>query len=337
VTGTNLQGQPTQVSYEGAADSVQSIVGPGQTVTPFVSGREVFQSVQRQATDFTGPTGARSGTGTDSATGQGSLIVRHDITSYAAGSGVQAGTQSATGDNIIGPAGANVLHIEDVSGNGTSGTVSLNGGPPVPFSNADTNLMVAGPSGQVVYIDTTNIVPGFSGDVAITTTGSMSVDDGATFTPITFSANQQLTDSRSGAVTNVNSTAIRSSGTDSIVHIGTYDAFQTLIALRDTLRDPALSDNDRSTAISKLVNEIDRVSGAVENATGEQAAMVQDVGQLQTRLQELQLQAKQLTSNLGDADLAQVVVQMQAQQNMLQASFYGFSTMLRQSLLDFLR
>jgi flagellin-like hook-associated protein FlgL len=42
-------------------------------------------------------------------------------------------------------------------------------------------------------------------------------------------------------------------------------------------------------------------------------------------------------SDLGDADLSQVVVQMQAQQNLLQLSLYGFSRILQQSLLDFIK
>ncbi len=117
---------------------------------------------------------------------------------------------------------------------------------------------------------------------------------------------------------------------------GNYDAFQTLMALRDTLRNTSLSDHDQSLALSNLAADIDRVNGTVQQAAGEQSAMLQGLDQLQSHLQDMQLSTKTLVSNLGGADLAQVVVQMQEQQTMLQLSLYGFARTLQQSLLDFL-
>src|SRR5690606_13494775 len=134
---------------------------------------DVFQPIARGKTLFLGGTGAAPGTGTDSALGRGTLIVSHTSTTYTAGSGVAAGTSSADGDTIIGPAGAHILTIEDTSGTGAFGTVSLNGGPPVSFTNGDTNLKVIGPLDEVVYLDTTAITAGFSGDVEITADGTL--------------------------------------------------------------------------------------------------------------------------------------------------------------------
>lgn len=118
---------------------------------------------------------------------------------------------------------------------------------------------------------------------------------------------------------------------------GTYDAFQTLMALRDTLRNTSLSSHDQALAASALVGEIDRVNGSVQNATGQQSAVLQSLNQLQNHVQDLRLSTQRLVSDLGDADLSQVVVQMQAQQNLLQLSLYGFSRILQQSLLDFIK
>ena len=59
---------------------------------------------------------AAAGTDTDSATGQAVLTISHTATTFAAGSGVQAGTSSPGGDTILGPAGAHTLTIIDTSG-----------------------------------------------------------------------------------------------------------------------------------------------------------------------------------------------------------------------------
>src|SRR5439155_11953260 len=100
----------------------------------------------------------------------------HTSTTYQAGSGVQTGSGSAAGDTVIGPAGAHQLTIVDTSGTGAAGTVSLDGGPAVAFTNADTNLKVSGPNGQVVFVDTTAITANFNGTVNITANGTVSVD-----------------------------------------------------------------------------------------------------------------------------------------------------------------
>jgi flagellar hook-associated protein 3 FlgL len=119
---------------------------------------------------------------------------------------------------------------------------------------------------------------------------------------------------------------------------GGYDAFQTLIALRDTLQNNAgLTSTDQATTLSSLVGDIDRVNATIGQATGQQAATVQSLSQLQNQVQQMQLSSKELVSNLGGADLSQVVVQMQATQNALQASLYGFAHILQQSLLQFLQ
>jgi flagellar hook-associated protein 3 len=331
VTQSDALGNPGQVTYQGAAHTIAASVAQDQVVGPYLSGQEVFQSIDRQPPVYTGTTDASVGTGTDSAVGQQTLIVRHDNTTYAAGSGVAPGTSSASGDTIIGPPGANQLTIDAVNG-----TISLNGGTPVAYTNSDTNLRVAGPNGAVVYVDTTGIAPGFQGTVDITANGSMSID-GATYTPIDFSTNQQLADSTTGAVVNVNSTNIRSTGTDTINHPGTYDAFQTLMALRDTLRSTTLSSHDQALAISNLVGEIERVNGGINDAAGKQSAVLQHLSQLKTNLQDMKLSTQQLITNVGSADLSQVVVQLQAQQTMLQLSLYGFAQMLNESLLQFLK
>jgi flagellin-like hook-associated protein FlgL len=263
--------------------------------------------------------------------------VRHTATSYAAGSGVAAGTQSATGDTILGPAGSHVLHLVDTSGTGASGTVSLNGGTTVSFTNAMTNLAVVGPGGETVYIDTSTITAGFSGDIAITATGSLSVDGGRTVTPISFSANQQVTDSLTGAVTNIDSSAIRRTGTDQVEYQGTADAFQTLLALRDDLRNTRqLSTSQLHDAMARRLTDLDRVSDNILQVVGEQSVQLENLDALAHRAQDLQVTAQQNVSDNSAADMAQVAIRLQNEQLMLQFTYAAVSRLLQQSFLDFI-
>ena len=331
------QGAQGDVVYNGSQQSLGEPIGPGLQVQTLYAGNQVFQSLQRGTTVYTGPTGATAGSGTDSATGSGTLLVTHTSTTYAAGSGVQAGTNSAAGDTIIGPAGAHKLTIVDTSGTGASGTIQLDNGPTVNFTNTDTNLQVQGPNGETVYLDTTAITPGFNGSVDITANGTLSVDGGASSVPINFSSNQVVTNSQTGSVTNVNSTNIRQAGSDALSYTGAYDVFQILSTLRDDLRNTqGLPNGQQITAIQQTLSELDRVNTSVLTVVGQQSASLQNLQGLTQHLQSVQLQTKQQIGNIDNVDMSQVVVGLQEQQNLLQATLYSASHILSLSLLDYL-
>ncbi|MFO0863134.1 MAG: hypothetical protein U0744_00485 [Gemmataceae bacterium] len=339
VVGRDSQGKPTAIAYMGQSTPSMQTISPNQQVAAFYPGDRVFNGFQRQATLFAGdPTGAKPGTGTDSVIGQGALLIRHTATTFAPGSGVLPGSSSASSDTILGPAGAHSLAITDTSGTGASGTVSLDGGPAIPFTNADANLKVLGPSGQVVFLDMSAITPGFNGSVAITADGDMSLDRGATYTAIDFSLNQTITDSRDGSVANIDTTGVRQAGTNRLDFAGTYDAFSLLIALRDDLRNTnKLNEAELSKSISSRVAEFDRVKSSVLDALGEQSANAQNMESLQSHLENQQLDTKSRVAAIEEPDIADLVVKMQGLQSMLQLSLAAYSRILDTSLLDYIK
>jgi flagellar hook-associated protein 3 FlgL len=338
VTSQDGQGDPTAISYQASNADTSTIVDNSQSVPVYYAGSNVFQDNNAQAAVFSGNTGAQPGSGTDSATGQQTLTITHTSTTYAPGSGVAAGTSSASGDTILGPPGSHTLQITDTSGNGSAGTVSLDGGPAVAFSNGDTNLQVANSSGDVVYLDTSAITHGFNGTVAITANGSMSIDGGASSTPITYAANQAVTDGATGAVTFVDTTNLQRTGTETVAHPGTYDAFQVLIALRDDLNNVNnLSSTAQIQAISSRIADLDNVSTHIETTLGAQSTTLQGLGSLQSNLQNLQLSTQENISNVGGANMTDVVVQLQTYEQMLQMSLLAFSKISSTSLLNYLQ
>jgi flagellar hook-associated protein 3 len=284
IASSNTDGKPATIVYRGAAERTQAIIGIGTKIDIGWDGPSVFQQRSRGATVYSGTTGAAAGTGTDSGTGQATLLVRHTTTTYAAGSGVTAGSSSASSDTIIAPAGVNNLTIVDTSGTGSGGTVSINNGPATAWTSSDVDLKVVGPAGETVYVNMSNITAGFSGTVSITANGELSTDDGLTTTAITFAANQVVTNSLTGEVTNVNTTNIRSAGKNFIDYQGTYDVFQLLMALRDDLRNTrGLTSADQNRALSARLSEVERVHNDILQVLGEQSATAATLDATQNR------------------------------------------------------
>lgn len=115
-TLSSSSGKATAVSYQGSQQVGQTIVGKSQTVDTLLVGSSIFQPVIGGATGYAGTTGATAGTGIDTATGHGALLVQHTLTTFGGSSGVVAGLSSDASDTILGPAGTNFLVIKDTSG-----------------------------------------------------------------------------------------------------------------------------------------------------------------------------------------------------------------------------
>jgi hypothetical protein len=173
--------------------------------------------------------------------------------------------------------------------------------------------------------------------VAIAADGTLSVDGGASEAAIDFSGNQVVTHSSTGAVTNVNSTSIRRTGSNELDYTGTYDAFQILIAFRDDLRNTrGLNPTAQAESISRRIAELERVRGGILGAVGEQSVGLENLEALELRISDVQLELQKLNSERESADLSEVVLGLQAQQNLLQLTFASAARLLDQTLLDFL-
>jgi flagellar hook-associated protein 3 len=340
-SGDSVRTQPyppgsPQAAYAGSMAS-QSVSTTGRSpMEVLYTGEEVFHPQDRSATVYIGQTGAAAGAGTDTSVGLGDLTVKHTLTSFAAGSGIAAGVSSAAGDTVLGPAGANVLTINDTSGTGASGTVSLNGGAPVAFTSSDDDLAVIGPRGEVIHLNTTSITAGFNGDVAVASDGTLSRDGGATEVPIDFSSSQAVKDA-DGRVTYVDSRAIRATGVDHLEYQGTADAFQALIALRDDLRNTRnLSPTEWQDSLTRRMDDLNRIHDHVLNVVGGQAQTLKTIDDIDSRLGDLALEAKQRIGDLAATDIPASATELQEASNLLQYSFAVTAQIFGTSLLDYM-
>jgi flagellar hook-associated protein 3 len=341
--GVDSREQPFQidgagrVTYSGSEVRGSTDVGRTFSVDVLYSGSDVFQFRDRGETLYVGTTGAAAAQGTDNGAGTDELLVLHTATTYAGGSGVAAGTGSVAGDTILGPAGAHTLTINDTSGTGASGTISLNGGPPVAFTSADTNLAVTGPEGELVYIDTTAVTAGFSGTVNITADGALSTDGGATQTAINFSASQTVTDGETGAVTHVNTTNIRRTGAESLDYTGTADVFTLIDELHDDLLNEGLVGTSTwHASMDRHMTDIERLQNHILDSVGEQAVALENLDAIESRTHDLKLEQQRIAGEIEGADLAEVVLRLQQEQTMLQYTLASSAQLFSQSLVDYL-
>lgn len=343
-SGTATHNRPFDIADDGTATyngtdettELQLTNSVGSDV--LAPGSRIFQSRLRDPTIIVGSTGVAAGTGTDSAYGIQTIELQHTTTTFAGASGVLTGTSSAALDTVLGPSGTHQLVINDTSGSGTSGTISLNGGVAVNFTNLDSDLKVTGPNGEVVYLDTTSIAPGFSGSVDIAGSGTISFDEGQTATPITFSANQSITDSQTGRVVHLDTTNASRVGSDSVEFPGTADAFQAIAALRDDLLNTReLSATQNREAIGRRLNDIERIEGHLLNEIGVQSVALQRIDRLLLRTEDQQLDQRTVHSDTVSADLANAAVDLQELLNLQQFTMATISQLLSPNLLQFLQ
>ena len=323
--------------YAGSHANTQLLITGDVARDALLPGELVFQSIAREPTVVIGTTGAKSGTGTDTGTGTRNLQISHDLTTYSGASGVNSGVSAGFGDTIIGQAGTHLLKVTDTSGNGTAGTFSLNGGPAVSFTNADTDILVAGPRGERVYLNASAISAGFNGTVDITSTGSMSIDGGVTTTPITFAANQVVTDSLNGTIVNLDTSAINRAGTDHLEFPGTTDVFNAVRSLRDDLLNTRnLSPGDRAMALSRRLGDLERVHTHVLDIIGVQSVSLEQIDRLQNRTEELQLSGKIQYSDTVSADITESITRLQELTNLQQFTMAAVGRLLTPNLLNYI-
>ncbi len=116
------------------------------------------------------------------------------------------------------------------------------------------------------------------------------------------------------------------------------DLFQTLSSLRDALSNVNnLPPNAQIAAIQQSLTQLDSANSSLLDTVGKQSASLQNLQGIDQHIQDVQLQTTQQIGNMQNADLSQVVIGMQEQQNSLQATLYSAAHILNLSLLNFIR
>ena len=182
------------------------------------------------------------------------------------------------------------------------------------------------------------------GDTWLTVTGSagnytLSIDDGlSTFNTDGTDTNLAITDSITGKILYVDTTEINSTGVDLVSVPGTYDIFNTLVSIRDMLK------NERELSGARLrelqdnslvaLEEINELLVRAEVSVGSKIGFLDN---LKENLKELKYDAEDEATLLQEADIAQIAIDLSRREVLYQMSLSIAGRLMSVSLLDFLR
>ena len=318
------------VLYRGDQGTTSVDLGDAIAIDLDLPGSQIFGIGTRGATVYSGITGAAAGSGNDSARGSDHLEIEHTLTVLGDGllggtgdslSGLQIGASSAAGDTVLGGAGTWNLTLVDSSGTGASGTVSLNGGPPVSWTSADTDLVVTAPNGELVHLDLSNVTANFNGTVGAAGEGTLSLDGGATTSAIDFtSANQIVTDPETGGSIFVDARAIVRTGSEVLRFPGSYDLFAAVAELSASLKNSDGESLDvQLERIQGSLGELERGQDLVLSSLATLGSRARLVETTLARAAELDLSFAERQAVLEDADYTTGSIELTQAQLALEA------------------
>ena len=116
------------------------------------------------------------------------------------------------------------------------------------------------------------------------------------------------------------------------------DAFQVLMKLRDDIRNTSgLSTTDRNAALTKHIDELDRVSTGVLESLATQGVQSELLTQWTDRVTNLQTSLQKQNAELESVDVAAAITELTQQQNLYRISLSLIQQVNSLSLADFLR
>lgn len=339
--GTATDSEPYSLGYrDGQAsvqyrgnDSVQSVsVGFGTQLKLNVPGSEVFGSQELTGVELSGLTGVGLGVMANQGSGYADLVLRHDATIGTPGSGLAL---------VAGGAEDTILNAHTLTVDAAAGTITLDGGEaqflPSPTDANYTNFAVSNENGAMVHLDLTGYT-GTSSVSNLTGEGSISLNGGA-FTSIAFTETDlELIDPDTDTVLHLDTTAIGRSGDELVSFTGATDIFSALAGIATDLRN---ADDLPSGEVVERVNlrlgefqeNYDKVLESL-GALGSRTERLLDTG---NRLESLSVNVEGLLTQVEDADITEVILEMNQAEQTLQLAQATGSRLIQRSLLDFLR
>lgn len=339
--GTKTDAEPYSLSYSNGEavvqyngnESVQNIsIGFGTDLKLNVPGSEVFGARQLQGVELSGLTGVQLGTTANQGSGYADLVLRHDATTGTPGSGLAL---------AAGGADDTILNDHALTVDAAAGTIMLDGGEallvPAPGDADYTNFAVTNESGAVVHLDFTGYT-GVSSVATLSGAGSISLNGGA-FTPITFSETDlELIDPATDTVLHLDTTGIGRAGDELASFTGSTDVFSVLAGLAADLRNTAdLPANDVVDRLNLRFGELQQNFDKVLNSLGALGSRTERLLSTGNRLETLTVNVEGMLSQVEDADITDVILEMNQAEQTLQLAQATGSRLIQRSLLDFLR
>ncbi|MHC4264384.1 MAG: flagellar hook-associated protein FlgL [Planctomycetota bacterium] len=214
-------------------------------------------------------------------------------------------------------------------------TTTFYSGEDIFLSDDRSAAIFSGTTGVAAGTGTSSV----TGDVFLTVTGSpgnydLSIDGGLTAVNTDGTdTNLAVTDSRTGQVLYVDTTGITNTGQEWVRVPGTYDIFNTLIAIRNQIESGGDIEELRSNALESL-DEIYNLLVRKGVTIGFKIGMMDD---LNSNLSDLKFNVEENMAQLEQADIAQLAIDLSRRDVLYQMSLSVTAKLLSLSLLDFIR
>ena len=203
--------------------------------------------------------------------------------------------------------------------------------------------------GELIFLGDTGAIAGTGtssvrGDTWLTITGSagnydLSIDDGATvFNTDGTDTNLAITNSTTGEILYVDTTAITGAGVDLVRAPGTYDLFNTLIGIRDILRnEKGLSGAQLRELQDNALVSLEEITGLIVQAEVSVGSRIGFLDNLKDSLKNLKYDTEDEVTRLQEADIAQIAIDISRREILYQMSLSVAGKLMSVSLLDFIR
>ncbi|MEE8577815.1 MAG: flagellar hook-associated protein FlgL [candidate division Zixibacteria bacterium] len=182
------------------------------------------------------------------------------------------------------------------------------------------------------------------GNTWLTVTGSagnytLSIDDGlSTFNTDGTDTNLAVTDSTTGKILYVDTTEINSTGVELVSIPGTYDVFNTLISIRDMLKNErGLSDAQLRELQDNSLIALEEINELIVQAEVSVGSKIGFLDNLKDSLTKLKYDAEDEATLLQEADIAQIAIDLSRREVLYQMSLSIAGRLMSVSLLDFIR
>jgi len=142
----------------------------------------------------------------------------------------------------------------------------------------------------------------------------------------------------SGQVLYVDTTGITSAGVDMVSTPGTYDIFNTLISIRDILKNErGLSDAQLQELLKNSMNSLDEISSLLVQTEVSVGSKMGFLDNMKDTLNNLKYNTEDEATHLQEADIAQVAIELSRREILYQMSLSVAGKLMSMSLLDFIQ
>jgi flagellar hook-associated protein 3 len=207
-------------------------------------------------------------------------------------------------------------------------------------SNDRGDPIFIGDTGAKAGTGTANV----RGNTWLTVTGStgnytLSIDDGLnTFDTNGTDTNLTVTNPATGEVLYVDTREINGTGVELISVPGTYDVFDTLIGIRDTLtNERGLSEAQLADMRNSMLDSLEEIRSHIVGKSVSVGARIGFLEDIKNSLENIKFDTEDETTRLQEADIAQIAIDLSRREILYQMSLSVAGKLMSVSLLDFLQ